>query len=148
MFDSRRTNNKINKLYERALRIVYQDDISNFEEILLEQDNSFPIHPQNIQTLGTEYKKFTTVCLRIVFIFIKIQEAPYNLRSQPDLDIPSVSTESYGKNSLKYFSPMIWNSTPARLRNMKTLTVFENEIHSGKSISVPVDSAKIAVKPV
>ena len=31
MFCSRKANNKINKLYERALRIVYQDDISNFE---------------------------------------------------------------------------------------------------------------------
>ena len=30
MFHSRRTNNKINSLHERALRIVYDDDVSNF----------------------------------------------------------------------------------------------------------------------
>ena len=43
MFCSRKANNKINELHERALRIVYQDGISNFEE-LLKKDNSFSIH--------------------------------------------------------------------------------------------------------
>ena len=52
----------------------------------------------------------------------------YNLRSQRDLDIPSVSTESYGKNSLKYFGPIIWNSIQTRPRNIETLTKFKKEI--------------------
>ena len=34
MFCSRKANNKINKLHEGALRIVYQDNISNYEELL------------------------------------------------------------------------------------------------------------------
>ena len=50
MFCSRKAN-KINKLDERALRIVYQDYILNFEELLgLEKNNCFSIHHQNIQT--------------------------------------------------------------------------------------------------
>ena len=53
MFCSRKANDKINKLHERALRSVYQDDISNFEE-LLKKDNFFSIHHQNIQTLAIE----------------------------------------------------------------------------------------------
>ena len=53
MFRSRKANNKINKLHERALRIAYQDDISNFEE-LSKKDNSFSIHHQNIQTLAID----------------------------------------------------------------------------------------------
>ena len=47
MFCSRKANNKINKLHERALRIVYENNISTFEK-LLEKDNSFSIHHQNI----------------------------------------------------------------------------------------------------
>ena len=46
----------------------------------------------------------------------------YSLRSQRDLDITCVSTESYGKNLLKYFGPIIWNPILARLRNIETLT--------------------------
>ena len=59
MFYSKTTNNKINKLHERALRLVYDDYVSTFEE-LLEKDNSFNIHRYNIQTLCIElYKVFS-----------------------------------------------------------------------------------------
>ena len=43
MFCSRSANNKINKLHERALRIVYDDYNSKFEELLI-KDGSFTIH--------------------------------------------------------------------------------------------------------
>ena len=39
MFHSRCLNNKINRLHERCLRMIYNDKISNFEE-LLNKDNS------------------------------------------------------------------------------------------------------------
>ena len=43
MFHSRTLNNRINRLHERTLRIVYQDSVSSFET-LLDKDNSFTIH--------------------------------------------------------------------------------------------------------
>ena len=56
MFHSRRTNNKINRLHERALRIVYDDNVSTFDQ-LLAMDKSFCIHHQNIQRLLIEIYK-------------------------------------------------------------------------------------------
>ena len=56
MFQSRRTNSKINRLHERALRIVYDDDISTFDQ-LLAMGKSFCIHHQNIQRLLIEIYK-------------------------------------------------------------------------------------------
>ena len=50
MFYMRTTNNKIDKLLERALRLVYDDYVSTFGE-LLEKDNSFTVRHYNIQTL-------------------------------------------------------------------------------------------------
>ena len=47
MFHSRRLNNKINSIHERALRITYQDHISTFQE-LLNKDNSISIHHRNL----------------------------------------------------------------------------------------------------
>ena len=47
MFHSRSLNNRINHIHERALRIVYKDYYSSFEE-LLEKDKSFTIHERNI----------------------------------------------------------------------------------------------------
>ena len=53
MFHSRKLNNRINKIHERALRIVYNDDLSSFDE-LLNRDSSFTIHSRSIQALAIE----------------------------------------------------------------------------------------------
>ena len=49
MFHSRNLNNKINRIHERALRLVYQNNLS-FSE-LLEIDNSVTVHQNNLQVL-------------------------------------------------------------------------------------------------
>ena len=56
MCHSRTINNKINRLHERCLRIVYSDKTSSFEN-LLERDGSVTIHTRNLQTLATEMFK-------------------------------------------------------------------------------------------
>ena len=56
MCHSRTLNNKINKLHERALRLVYDDRQSTFEE-LLNIDKSVTIHHRNLQVLATELYK-------------------------------------------------------------------------------------------
>ena len=56
MFHSRKCNNKINNLNERALRIVYEDYTSSFNE-LFDRDGSFSVHHNNIQTLAIELHK-------------------------------------------------------------------------------------------
>ena len=52
MCHSRNINNQINKLYECALRLVYNDKSSSFRE-LLERDKSVTIHERIIQVLLT-----------------------------------------------------------------------------------------------
>ena len=56
MFHNRSLNNKINRLHERCLRIIYNDKHSNFEELLV-KDNSVSIHHNNIHTLAIEMYK-------------------------------------------------------------------------------------------
>ena len=56
MNHSRKSNNRINSIHKRTLRIVYDDYESSFEELLI-KDNSVSIHIRNIQTLATEIWK-------------------------------------------------------------------------------------------
>ena len=59
MFHSRTMNNKMNRIHEKALRLVYSDYSCNFDE-LLKKDVSFSIYDRNIQTFAIEiYKIFS-----------------------------------------------------------------------------------------
>ena len=63
MFNSRKLNNRISKLHERALTLVYKDYKLTFTD-LLELDNSVTIYQRNLQVLATEIfkvkKQFST----------------------------------------------------------------------------------------
>ena len=59
-----------NKIHERTLRIVYDDQQRTFEE-LLERDNSFMIHERNLQKLAIEmFKVNNGLSVQLVKIFI------------------------------------------------------------------------------
>ena len=53
MFHSRKINNRVNSLHERAVRVVYRDYKATFSE-LLSKDKSVTIHQRNLQLLATE----------------------------------------------------------------------------------------------
>ena len=57
MFHSRKLNNRINKIHERALRVVYQDDQSSFDD-LLEKDDSFTLLESSLAFLSLEISNF------------------------------------------------------------------------------------------
>ena len=59
MFHSRKLNARINRLHERALRVVYRDFDSSFEE-LLTRDSSTTLHQRILQKLMTEIFKVKT----------------------------------------------------------------------------------------
>ena len=80
MCHSRTNNNKINRLHERCLRIVYNDKQS-FNE-LLKKDGSVSIHMRNIQILATEMYKLINNLSPIIMnrVFKLNSGSRYNLR--------------------------------------------------------------------
>ena len=61
MFRSRRLSNRVNHIYERALRIIDQDHISSFKE-LLRKDSSLTIHQRDLKLLVAEMFKVKIGC--------------------------------------------------------------------------------------
>ena len=53
MFHSRKLNNRVNNIHERALSVAYRDYESTFQQ-LLKQNKSVLIHQRNLQMLATE----------------------------------------------------------------------------------------------
>ena len=137
MFHSRETNKKINQLHEQALRLVYNDYYSTFEE-LLEKDGSFTIHHYNIQTLCIElYKVYNNLAHSIFRDLFKRNSNPYNTRLQSDFVIPRINTVLKGSNSIRYYGPVIWNLIPSEIKYVDSLETFKREIRKWKPSNCP-----------
>ena len=80
MFHSRKLNERINHIHERALKIVYKDFNSSFEELLIE-DNSLNIHHRNLQKLVTEiFKVKNSLSPELMNVF-EFTEKTHSLRT-------------------------------------------------------------------
>ena len=113
MFHSRTINNKINRLHERALRIVYSDFKSTFEG-LLRKDNSFSTHERNIQSLAIEIYKFLNGLSPSFLnnVFHKNISNSYDLRNHKELYSRNPKTVGYGTETVSYIAPKIWSKVP------------------------------------
>ena len=90
MFHSRTVNNKINSLHERCLRMIYNDKISTFKQ-LLEKDKSVPIHIRNLQFLAIEmFKIHKNLSPPIIKELFHIRTNDYNIRQFSQFAIPNV----------------------------------------------------------
>ena len=82
MYHNRTLNNKISKLHERALRLVYKNNTSSFEE-LLAMDNSYTVHHRNVQKLAIEmYKIQNDLSPRFMRFILPASANHYDLRNE------------------------------------------------------------------
>ena len=99
MFHSRKLNNQINRIYERALCVDYDDNISTFDD-LLKKDGSVSIHMRNIQATAIElYKVVHNLSPKMMNQIFVIKESRYPSKSI--FQTNNIRTTKYGLESLK-----------------------------------------------
>ena len=92
MNHNKSVNKKINNLHERALRLIYCDHSSNFQE-LLQRNNSVTIHQKNIQALAIMmHKVVNKIAPTIVSELFSFSNVNYSLRSGSQFHQPSANT--------------------------------------------------------
>ena len=135
MFHSRTLNNRINRLHERGLRLVYKDYTLTFDE-LLRKDKSFSIHHRNLQLLAIEmYKVFKGVAPAFMSDIFGIHpnantvNVSANTRSgRCFYNQSNPKTVKYGLETLRSLGPKIWNLIPTDLKDISSLPLFKVKI--------------------
>ena len=149
MCHGRTLNNKINQLHKRALKIVYNDHHSSFEE-LLEKDKSISVHQKNLQILVTEiYKVKKNISPKIMSKVFEFQEnLNYNLRSGTNLVTRPSRTTNFGIETVSNLAPKIWALLPDEIKNASNLKIFKNKLKSWKPNECPCRLCKVYIKDV
>ena len=133
-FTSPESLRKIERIQERALRIVF-NDFNSDNHILLTKAQKTTFLIKQHKNLAIEIFK-TLKNLNPGYmkdIFTK-NENPYNLRNnirhENDLLNQSFKAFTYGECSLRFLGPRIWNALPTEIKNAKSLNVFKTLINT------------------
>ena len=149
MFHDRGVENKINRIHERALRIVYRDDDSTFKQ-LLKKDGSVTIHHRNVQLLAIELFKHKNGLSPPIMndLFEDKDYSGPKLRSQTDYQLPKIESVTYGENSLRYLGPKIWDIIPKEFKDLKTLQKFKSAIKTWTPLKCPCRLCKVYIQGI
>ena len=129
MFHNRTLNNRINKIHERALRLVYKNETFLSFDDLLKRDRSVSIYQKNLQILVTEiYKAKNDLGPKIMKDTFHFIQKPYNLRNDPQLQRRRNRTVYFGTESISSLTPKIWELIPSDIRSSNSLGVFKEKI--------------------
>ena len=125
MSHSRAMNNRINKIHEKALRLVYKDKTNLSLDDLLKKDKSVSIHQRNLQTLAIEiYKARNDLGPDIMKDIFHFVQKPYNLRNDSTLKRRKNGTVYFGTESISSLAPKIWEIVPCEIKNAKSRDIF------------------------
>ena len=146
MFHSRKLNNRINNIHERALRIVYRDYESTFQQ-LLKQNKSVSIHQRNLQILATEIFKtkngLNSVIMEDVF---KFKNLAYNFRNAETLNRSNLNSVKYGTETVTSLGAKIWKVLPKDYKVLTSLSTFKSKIKYCTTDKCPCRLFKIYIQ--
>ena len=130
MFNDRATNTKLNRTFEKALRLVCKGGESKLEKL---KEKYVTIHQHNLQLLMVEIfeteNNLNPTFMKNIFTERDVQ---YSLRSKNHLQLPNVRTAKYEIENIQYIGHHLWASFPEEIKDFGTLTNFKQKIKSWK----------------
>ena len=113
MFHGRRMEHRINKIHERALRLIYPSDSKLRFKELLDKNKTVSIHQKNLQALATEiFKAELNISTEIVKELFSVNVRNYDLRNQSTPKQININSVYLGSESLYSLALKMWDLFP------------------------------------
>ena len=128
-FCSEYNSRKLEKIQERALRFVYNDFNSTYEEVL-SKANIPSLHVRRLRTMAIEtFKILNEIAPPVISNLVRLRDSSmYNFRYNNILQVPQVRTSAYRKKSFRYAAAVLWNSIPDEFRQVNNFGQFKSLI--------------------
>ena len=141
-FCSKTNTDKMEKLQYRALRLVYSDFDSSYEE-LLKRANMNTLTLTRILKIALEtFKILKNLSPSYILDLVKFKSTNYSFRYQNLAELPRVNTESYGRKSFRNEAAHVWNSLPNELRTTTDFKEFGRLIRTWEGTSCKCSMCK------
>ena len=128
IFCGARNARKLERLQERALRFVFNDPYSEYNE-LLKRGNFLSLSVLRLRALAIEvYKCFRGINPSYMNDIFQPKTSSYSLRDPFLLKQPKFSTKTYGYRSFGYFGSKLWNQLPVEIKSSNSLPIFKNRL--------------------
>ena len=112
---------------ERGLRAVFRDSKSTYEQLLKKANLKF-LYERRLQDIAClMFKVRHNLCPPTVKNLFSLKSSTYNLRGA-DFHIPRFNTVTYGKHSLRYIGPLLWNRLSTNIKTSPSLQSFKKQI--------------------
>ena len=129
-FCSKISTMKMEKVQERALRIILNDCESDYKNLLI-KTNRLSLYTTRLQLIVTEVFKATQgMSPSFINELFTIKRQNYEFRDKNMLEVPSFKTIGFGKYCLSYLGPYLWNSLKINCKDVKSLNEFREVIRT------------------
>ena len=155
MFHGRKINTRIDNLHFRALRMIYLDETSSFEE-LLQKDGSVTVHHRNLQLLAIEmFKAVNNMSPDFMKEIFAEKENTFSEHVSSSTRSQSIfynhsnpKSVNHGLQTLRSLSPKVWDMIPNNIKKSPSLADFKAKIKNWIPSKCPCKLCKIFVPQV
>lgn len=119
---------KFEKLNERALRLVCNDYANTYDDLLIKTNKRMLHVTFKSNLVELVFKVLNNLAPPIPGNFFVKQISPYNMRDNQKLVLPSFNTIQYGKRSIRYQGPSLWNTLPSHTKLSEDIVSFKSSL--------------------
>ena len=134
-FCGKTNSQKVEKIQERALKIIYRDYESSYDELLNKAKVPTLLIARLRLLLCEVFKSLRGLNPKYISEMFVVKELPYDLRNDTELYQQKMRTTTYGLRSVKYTGAKLWNDLSPILTDETDLLdfkIFLNDLHEDR----------------